>query len=115
MLDDEKPSAAIIDLEKHRLKAKRGPTVTRKHTLGCRHKHSVVDMRARTVECDDCGADLDPVQVLWNLSTDYSSFVAELSNAKRSLADARERLEETLRQERNARARLKRLEKKLQP
>jgi hypothetical protein len=113
MSEDSKPTAAVIDLEKERLKAKRGPTVTRKHTHGCRHRHSVVDQRARTVECDDCGAVLDPVQTLWTLATDHSMFVYELSQAKKSLAEARDRLEDTLRQERNARARLQRLQKKL--
>lgn len=113
MNEDDKPTAAVIDLEKERLKAKHTPVIATKYSMGCRHKHTVVDQRARTVECDDCGASLDPLQVLWDLACDHSRLLAEFRHTERKLKRAREDLEETLRLERNAKARLANARRKL--
>lgn len=61
---------------------KRPPIIQARYKPGrraCFHNHTEVDIAARVIECSDCGAELDPYQVLGRLrhSSDYSDAVSE--------------------------------------
>lgn len=112
MTDDEKPMAAVIPFASASLRAKEGPPLKIKHSLGCRHRHSVIDQRARTVECDDCGANLDPLAVLWDLAHHYARYHYALEQTTRKVKEAEGRLGDLLRQERNTKGRLARAKRR---
>lgn len=49
----------------------------------CYHEHAAVDELARTVYCQDCETQLDPIQVLSNLSREYDRQEHAIADAKR--------------------------------
>ena len=59
----------------------------------CRHRHMTVDEDLNTVQCDDCGAQLNPVAVLMRFATEESRW-AQQAHSLRELhkkLDARPR------------------------
>ncbi|KKN87382.1 hypothetical protein LCGC14_0258370 [marine sediment metagenome] len=112
MADDEKPMAAVIDFATAGVRAKDGPPLTTTYSLGCRHKHSVIDKRARSVECRDCEASLDPIEVLWYLANHYARYHYALDQAIREVRKMEARLKELKREERNTKARIARAKRK---
>lgn len=69
----------------------------------CSHSHSIVDNNARIVKCRACGAELDPIAVLWQLAHKADSF--------RWMAEEKRRLEarvaELKKEEVNIKARIR--------
>jgi hypothetical protein len=110
--EDDEPLAAVIDFAAARVSAKEGPPLKTKHSLGCRHRHSVIDQRARTVECDDCKAVLDPIQVLWDLANHYQRYHYTLDQTMAKVKKAEARLDDLRRQERNTKARIARAKRR---
>ena len=112
MVDDEKPMAAVIDFATAGVRAKDGPPLKTTYSLGCKHKHSIIDQRARTVVCDDCEAVLDPIAVLWDLANHYARYHHSLNQTIRQVKEAEKRLEELQRLERNTKSRIARAKRK---
>ncbi len=109
MPDDERPKAAVISLDE----ARNGLLFKPVHTGHCRHRPATIDVEKRRLTCDKCGASLDPFDFLAGLSHDFDLYTVPLARLKRELEQTAAKLEETKRKERNARARLKRLQGKL--
>jgi hypothetical protein len=109
MPDDERPEAAILSLDKARSMLPFKPV----HSGHCRHRPATIDVDKRILSCDKCGANLDPFDFLAGLSHDFDLYTVPLERLKRELDATAAKLEETKRQERNAKARLKRLKAKL--
>ena len=79
-----------------------------RHSLGgCFQHHPVVFFEERRIECQRCKKTLDPYDVLANYIRNWS----RVRHAFRAEEQARDRLAELLRKERNAKARLRRTEK----
>lgn len=70
----------------------------------CSHAQTVVDLNAREVECEVCGAPLDPIQVLDRLARDGTN----LRWAREELKRVKERVEELKAEEKRVKARLRR-------
>jgi hypothetical protein len=80
----------------------------------CSHTNVTIDSNKRTLTCRKCKADVDPFAYLVGLSRDWDRYAFPLERVKKELHATHDKLADTKRQERNARARLKRLEKRLQ-
>ena len=87
-----------------------GPLLISERTNRCYHmRHqAIIDSNGRTLRCGECDAELDPYDYISHLAQDGDHLMA----ARKKVRAANERLKELLRQERNAKARLKRLEQK---
>lgn len=48
----------------------------------CRHRHMTVDEELNTVQCDDCGAQLNPVAVLMRFATEESSWTQQANSLR---------------------------------
>lgn len=99
-LDDDKN---IIVLATHR--------VTLKRSGWCRHKPCTIDSDRRKITCNACEAQLDPFDVLLAVARDLDQYKASRAMYEKDAKRAFNRLEELKRQERNAKARLRRLSK----
>ena len=73
-----------------------------------------VDANRRTVECE-CGAQLDPFDVLLAVATEHENRTARLKQLDAEIKRAQERLDEIKRLEANARARVRRIAPELVP
>ena len=78
----------------------------------CRHRETIVDPDKRLVTCKQCGTVMDPFDVLLRLSRMEREWTRNAKRLKGEAAKAAVKLKELRRQERNVRARLKRLKKK---
>jgi hypothetical protein len=120
-MSDDKPFSAsgeLISFEKaaEELRARReGPIFQEKLRSGmpCWHLSIVVDGNARTVECAKCGALLDPLEALLKFAREEINLGYRLQQLRDDCNKVAAKLDDTKRQERNARARLKRLQEKL--
>jgi hypothetical protein len=112
MPDEQPPEAAVIDLDEARVKLADTP-LRSKPSDYCGHKFADIDRNKRTLTCRKCGAYLDPFNFLNGLAHEYDLYAVPLARVQKQLDETSAKLEETKRQERNARARLKRLQAKL--
>jgi hypothetical protein len=78
----------------------------------CPHDHVTVDSEAHRLTCRACDREVDSIAFLERLAGDWERYRQARDAAAGQARTARQRLEETQRLERNARARLKRLEAK---
>lgn len=76
----------------------------------CRHLLIRLDQDSHKTFCRDCNLEVDPFAFLLRLCHEWERWASFRKEAERRGAAASERLEETLRLERNARARVKRLD-----
>lgn len=74
----------------------------------CIHRDTRLDRAARRVYCRKCGREVEAYAVLEALAHDSSRYIGAREEAKRQAELAQARLEELLRRERNAKARLRR-------
>lgn len=81
----------------------------RKPRVTCRHKLGDYDLRARTLECRDCGAPLDPLMFLDRIARDWN----KLAMLRERLKHKTEDLAALIAEERLTKARLKRARKSL--
>lgn len=72
----------------------------------CPHRRSLVDREDRRVTCRDCGVDLDPIEVISQIARVGDQY----ERAIKAVAESHARLAELERRERNAKARVRRLE-----
>ena len=103
----------VIDLEQARLALKDGDVFQVKRSGHCGHYQKTVDRDKRAVTCRKCDAVLDPIAVLLDLAHGWERYAFAFDAAKQKTQQAHDRLDEVLRQERNAKARLRRLKGKL--
>jgi len=103
----------VINLEKARVQLEEGAPIRRKFGRPCAHKHTMVNADQRIVTCEKCGAELDPIAVLDDLAREFWRYQGPLQIVESKLRKAQQKLDDTTREERNARARLKRLQRKL--
>jgi hypothetical protein len=73
----------------------------------CKHRASVVDEQARTVECRRCGAELDPIVVLAQLAKHRETLVRQGSMLQHQVDSLLETARKLERAERNAKARIR--------
>ena len=81
----------------------------------CLHRKTRLDRDAHRLYCHECDAEVDPFAFLVRLAGEWGRWVTHRKEAERRAKAAHERLEETLRLERNARARLKKLDPTVTP
>lgn len=74
----------------------------------CTHKTIRLDQTAHKAFCRQCDKEVDLFDYVWRLAGNWSVWVRHRKEAKRRAHEAQTRLDETLRLERNARARVKR-------
>lgn len=74
----------------------------------CSHQHAIINGPMRRLRCRDCEADLDPFDYLFKLTHEPQRWVTARREAKHRADKALRRLEDLLRQERNAKARQRR-------
>lgn len=91
------------------------PVSTAPKEGGCLHRNVKLDRDAHRVFCRACDAEVDPFAVLLRLASDWERYAAHRKEARRRAVAASERLTEILRLERNARARLGRLDPDVEP
>jgi hypothetical protein len=75
---------------------------------GCQHKNVTLVEDSHKLICRDCDAEVDPFAFLIRLTADWERWVGIRKEAERRARLAVARLEETLRLEQNARARVRR-------
>ena len=105
--DDKDPNHNVIHL---------GPTGPATSRVGdydgdhpkCRHRSFNIDAKARIVECNNCGVDLDPIEVLHDFATGERSFRFWAADEKKVHA----RLKALHEDERKTKARLKNASRK---
>lgn len=81
----------------------------------CRHWKVRIDREARRIYCKGCGGEVDPFTIVLRWAEDWSRITTWREEAERRRARAQERLAEILRLEKNARARLKKLDPQAKP
>lgn len=82
----------------------------RVHNKPCLHRRIRLDKDAHRVYCRECDAEVDPFAFLFWLTGEWERWVSARESAEKRFMAAQARLDETLRLERNARARVKRLD-----
>ena len=80
----------------------------------CDHPRYVLRRESRTVECRKCGRQIDAFDVLVGYAADWDRIVRWRQEAERRRRLARDRLDEILRLERNARGRVRRADPSLE-
>lgn len=60
-----------------------GLTIKRSTLRECQHKHQSVDGDLRVIECRDCGATLDPVQVVLGWAKDWDRYAISVKHLRR--------------------------------
>lgn len=93
--------------------ADEGMPLRRAYDGHCDHKRASINGAMRRLVCRSCGANLDPYEFIFELSQSSESLVHARKEAERRAIAARDRLDELLRKERNARERLRRLNQQL--
>jgi hypothetical protein len=81
----------------------------------CLHRRVRLDTEARRVFCRECEREVDPFTVIHAWAQDWTRIQSWRKEAERRRTRARERLDEILRLERNARARLRKLDPQAKP
>lgn len=76
----------------------------------CQHPRTRIDAVARRLYCSDCEREIDPLDWLEGLAKRWESVVAVTRGLEQRRRMVEAQLEDLLRQEQNARARLRRLE-----
>lgn len=86
MVVSDRPIATVISLA-GRTHSERRDRVRKASKLKpyCQHEFAVIDYQARAVECDKCGAPLDPLAVLNTVANDVA-WVEHLEREKARLA-----------------------------
>lgn len=83
----------------------------KQHGKPCAHRLAWLNHEQRELRCRNCDALLDPFDFLVKLANDADHWVKTRKKAERQAHEAKARLEDLLRQEKNARARIRRLER----
>lgn len=73
----------------------------------CRHERIDLARDNRRAYCRDCGEERDLFDVLERFASRFEHYIATLKEAQRSAKAAREELADLMRQERNAKARVR--------
>jgi hypothetical protein len=79
-----------------------------RHGKYCRHRRPEVCREERVVTCADCGATLDPFDVLCTQAEHRVRLMFEAKHLQNEIARHRETIVELKRQEQNAKARIRR-------
>lgn len=77
----------------------------------CFHHRVIVYDRDRKLECENCGADVDPFKFI----ADFARKQRWLQHCKEELASLRTEVDELKREEKNIKARIRRAKKKVRP
>jgi hypothetical protein len=110
LTDEAERSAEIIRLFPSEDEHDREQPARREPEKSCVHRHVNLNRAARIVTCRDCGNQVDAFTILDHYAGEWDRVVRWHDEAKRRARVAHERLEEILRLERNARARLRRVD-----
>ena len=110
MEDGDEPLDNVVELPPRDPDAEIEPPIRRVRSRNaCYHKKVIMDADARTLACKDCGSMVDWVDWLDTLVREWERYVYHWRDTRRKIREADARLAELLRLERNARARLGRL------
>lgn len=105
----------VIDFDKAKRQLEGGPTSIefrrRKHTdrPSCHHQNAYVCEEDRSLECQECGATMDPFDFIKK----FASGQRTLSYTREEIAEGNKKLNRMKRDEHNTKARLNRLKGKL--
>jgi hypothetical protein len=100
---DFKPRDADLDI---------GLRIKSRHFDRCRHERTVIDEELRTVECKDCGASLDPVEVLIGWAREWGRYADSVKSLRAEVARRSKELDDLTRKRNNIKAQLRRAERK---
>ena len=105
------PEADVVRLHPDRDLQDDDAALHRRHqSLDCRHRRATIDDDAHKLFCRDCDREIDPIRFLTDLMGRWEIHVRHRKEAARRANEAQTRLDEILRLERNARARLGKLD-----
>lgn len=124
-MDDEIPGLDVGDLAEHLervasecaadgIQADDQLQLRRAFTAGfCAHPRAAIDEGNRSLSCRQCGAPLDPFDFLLRLATSTERWISARKDIERRTHKAEATLQRLLADERNTRARLRTLNRKL--
>lgn len=81
----------------------------------CRHGRFVVDAGERTCRCGLCNREVDPYVALRSLAESWETWKKRREHAKAQAQAAEQRLRELLKDEKNAKARIRRAKSRSNP
>ncbi len=79
----------------------------------CPHNSTMLDPHTRSVECKNCGSIIDPFDYLLKIARNNDMYWNMRKEYEQEATEARKRLDDLLRRERNTKNRLQRAEEKL--
>lgn len=91
------------------------PVASEKRKSYCPHRRVVLNQEAHRVICRDCRREVDAFAYLVRLANEWERWAAHRREAEKRARAAGARLAEILRMERNARARLRRIDPDARP
>lgn len=104
--------ADVVRLHPNRNLGDEDAPVRRDRKTGCLHWKVRIDQDAHRLYCRSCDVEVDPIQFLAYLASNWDRYAAHRDESKRRADEADVRLAELLRLEHNARARLRKLDPK---
>lgn len=112
-MSNERPKLVVLYPTPDEHEAAQPATVDKRKS--CLHDHVSLDPEARTVTCGDCGGLVDPFTLILKWAKGWERLTRWQKEAERRRKLAQDRLAETLRLEKNAKARLRRVDPKARP
>jgi len=88
------------------------PAEPRRNNTPCRHTHVLVDEKTRMLECDACKQVIDPFDYMWEWANRDRNLAWTREALKRHIERLSQEVAALKKDERNTRARLKRLQGK---
>lgn len=108
---DEERLAEVVAIHPDRdLEDEDAPLDTKPRGPACLHRRIRLDTEAHRAYCRECDREIDPFAFLKGLAGDWERYMRFRKEAERRARAAEARLQELLRLERNARARLKKID-----
>lgn len=112
--DDVIPFPGSADYARNRIAAELDelPVRTDRSGSGCDHRRIFVNEAARTLVCRDCDVPVDPIEALAKIARDRERYVFTRKQLRSDIERLQERLGRLERDEANAKARIRRAEKR---
>ena len=101
---------------RHITEAKKGLSVKKKQEVDyCNHAGTIlIDEHFRILECEGCGKKIDPFEYLLKIARENDMYWDMRKRYKKEAQEVHARLQELKREEKNTKARIKRLQKQIE-
>lgn len=80
------PHGRVVDLGEFRIRQGRTPHADAKRV--CKHAHLTIVSSERRINCDDCGKDVEPFEVVQSLTRYWSDLGADIERKQRKADEA---------------------------